>query len=163
MLKLWRDISLKEYNASKQRYFYGFKVHMMVTTNREPASCYISKVLTHDTTVSYAFLPSLPPNSIVIGNKGYISGKLERFLAQFGIEFSALKRRNMKKDPTHKIKRKIRKGVEIAFPVITSKFGQVIKGISIRGFLFKLKLFILAYSIDKFFKLSKSQQILVFN
>ena len=107
--KLWRDISLKGYNASKQKYFYGFKVHMVVTTNQEPVSCYISEGSIHDTVASYKFLPTLPKNSIVIGDKGYISGKLEKFLAQFGIELSALKRKNMKKDPIHKIKRKIEK------------------------------------------------------
>jgi len=161
--KLWRDISLKGYNASKEKYFYGFKVHMVVTTNQEPVSCYISEGSLHDTTASYKFLPTLPKNSIVIGDKGYISGRLENFLAQFGIELSTLKRKNMKEDPTHKIKRKIRKGVETVFSVITSKFGKVIKATSIRGFLVKLKLFILAYSIDRFFMLSKSQQKLAFN
>jgi len=161
--KLWQDSSLKGYNASKQKYFYGFKVHMVVTTNQEPVSCYISKGSIHDITASYELLPTLPQNSIVIGDKGYISGKLERFLAQFGIELSTLKRKNMKEDPTHKIKRKIRKGVETAFSVITAKFGKVIKATSIRGFLVKLKLFILAYSIDRFFMLSKSQQKLAFN
>ena len=51
--KLWRDISLKGYNASKQKYFYGFKVHMVVTTDQEPVSCYISEGSIHDTTASY--------------------------------------------------------------------------------------------------------------
>ena len=161
--KLWRDVSLKGYNASKKRYFYGFKVHMVVTTNQEPVSCYISEGSMHDATASYKFLPTLPKNSIVIGDKGYISGKLESFLAKFGIELSALKRKNMKKDLNHKVKRKIRKGVETAFSVITAKFGKVIKATSIKGFLVKLKLFILAYSIDKFFKLSKDHQLLAFN
>jgi len=161
--KLWRDISLKGYNASKGRYFYGFKVHMVVTTNQEPVSCYISEGSMHDTTASYKVLPTLPKNSIVIGDKGYISGKLERFLAQFGIELSALKRKNMKQDPDHRVKRKIRKGVETAFSVITAKFGKVIRATSIKGFLVKLKLFILAYSIDKFFRLSNTQQKLAFN
>ena len=161
--KLWRDISLKGYNASKKRYFYGFKVHMIVTTNQEPVSCYISEGSLHDTIASYKFIPTLPKNSIVIGDKGYISGKLEKFLAQFGIELSTLKRKNMQKDPTHKVKRKIRKGVETAFSVITAKFGKVIRATSIRGFLVKLKLFILAYSIDMFFKLSSQHQKLAFN
>jgi hypothetical protein len=136
---------------------------MVVTTNQEPVSCYISEGSMHDATASYKFLPTLPKHSIVIGDKGYISGKLESFLAQFGIELSALKRKNMKKDPDHKAKRKIRKGVETAFSVITAKFGKVIRATSIRGFLVKLKLFILAYSIDKFFKLSKEHQRLAFN
>lgn len=161
--KLWQDILLKGYNASKKKYFYGFKVHMVVTTNQEPVSCYISEGSVHDTTASYKFLKDLPKNSIVIGDKGYISSKLESFLAQFGIELSALKRKNMPIDPNHKVKRKIRKGVETAFSVITAKFGKVIKATSIRGFLVKLKLFILAYSIDRFFKLSHSSQSLAFN
>ena len=136
---------------------------MVVTTNQEPVSCYISEGSMHDTTASYKFLPNLPQNAIVIGDKGYISGKLESFLAQFGIELSALKRKNMKQDPAHKAKRKIRKGVETAFSVITAKFGKVIRATSIRGFLVKLKLFLLAYSIDKFFKLSVAHQKLAFN
>lgn len=45
----------------------------------------------HDTTASYKFLPTLPANSIVIGDKGYISGKLESFLAKFGIELLCTK------------------------------------------------------------------------
>ena len=161
--RLWRDVSLKGYNASKKKYFYGFKVHMVVTTNQEPVSCYISEGSMHDTTASYKFIPTLPKNSIVIGDKGYISGKLEKFLAQFGIELSAFKRKNMEQDPNHKSKRKIRKGVETAFSVITAKFGKVIRATSIRGFLVKLKLFILAYSIDKFLKLSSTHQKLAFN
>ena len=161
--KLWRDISLKGYNASKRKFFYGFKVHMTVTTNHEPVSFYISDGSMHDVTASYAFLSNLPRNSIVIGDKGYISGKLESFLAKFGIKLSAIQRKNMENDSDHKVKRKIRKGVETAFSVITAKFGKVIKATSIRGFLVKLKLFILAYGIDKFFKLSKSQQKLAFN
>ena len=136
---------------------------MVVTTNQEPVSCYISEGSIHDTTASFEFLHNLPQNSIVIGDKGYISSKLDAFLANFGIELSALKRKNMAIDPNHKVKRKIRKGVETAFSVITAKFGKVIRATSIKGFLVKLKLFILAYSIDKFFKLSSEKQTLLFN
>lgn len=51
-----------------------------------------------------------------------------------------------------------------AFSVIIAKFGKVIiRATSIRGFLVKLKLFILAYNIDESFMLSKTQQKLAFN
>jgi len=152
--RLWRDLSLKGYNASKKKFFYGFKVHMIITINQEPISFYISEGSMHDVTASYKILPNLPSTALVIGDKGYISGKLESFLAQFGIELSAIGRKNMKMDPNHKVKRKIRKGVETAFSVITAKFGKVIKATSIGGFLVKLKLFILAYGIDRFLKLN---------
>ena len=152
--RLWRDIKLKGYNASKKRYFYGFKVHMVVTTNQEPISVYISQGSLHDLKASYNFLPNLPKNSILIGDKAYISKDLKSLLADLGITLSALNRKNMKKDPEHKIKRKLRKGVETAFSIITAKFGKYIRATSICGFLVKLKLFILAYSIDMFFKSS---------
>lgn len=53
--KLWRDASLKGYNA--------FKVYLIVTRNQEPVSYYISTGLIPDTTASY----KLPKNSIKIG------------------------------------------------------------------------------------------------
>jgi hypothetical protein len=65
----------------------------------------------------------------------------------------------MNKDNEYFIKRKIRKGIETAFSVITDKFGKVIKATSIRGFLTKFKLFLLSYSIDCFVKLDKKQQM----
>jgi len=151
-VRLWQDSSMKGYNASKKRYFYGFKVHMCVTTDQEPVLFYITEGSMHDVTASYKFLPNLPQNSIVIGDKGYVSNPLETFLAGFGIQLSPLHRKNMPKDNEHGLKRKIRKGVETAFSVITSKFGKVIKATSIGGFLVKLKLFILAYSLDMLFK-----------
>ncbi len=64
-----QDVSLKGYNSSKRRFFYGFKVHMVVTTEREPVFCYISVGSEHDVTASYNFLPTLPENSIVIGTR----------------------------------------------------------------------------------------------
>lgn len=89
--------------------------------------------------------------SLVIDDKGYTSGKLESFLAQFGIKLSAIQRKNMESDPNHKLKRKIRQRVETAFSVITAKFGKGIKATSIGGFLVKLKLFILGSSKYYFF------------
>ncbi len=60
----------------------------------------------------------------------------------------------MEKNSKNFIKRKIGKGVETVFSVIIAKFGRVIKITSISGFLIKLKLFITAYSIDMFLKLT---------
>ena len=61
------------------------------------------------------------------------------------------------------MKRKLRKSIETAFSMITTKFEKVIKATSLNGFLTKLKLFIAAYSIDCFFKLPKAKQQLVFS
>lgn len=151
--KLINRKELKGYNASKEKYFYGFKVHMIVTTDKQPVSVYISDGSTHDITASYEYINQLPKDSIVIGDKGYLSSKLKNFLSIFSIDLSAIHKKNMISDIDYKVKRKIRKGIETVFSVITSKFGKVIRATSIKGFLVKLKLFITAYSIDMFLQL----------
>jgi len=69
----------------------------------------------------------------------------------------------MQNDNEYLIKRKIRKSVETAFSMITAKFGKVIKATSMKGFITKLKLFLVSYSIDCFLKLDEDKQKLAFN
>jgi hypothetical protein len=40
-----------------KKYFYGFKVHMVVTTNKKPICVYISEGSVHDVTAAFEFLP----------------------------------------------------------------------------------------------------------
>lgn len=39
---IYNHKDMKGYNTSKKKFFYGFKVHMVITTNKEPVHCYIS-------------------------------------------------------------------------------------------------------------------------
>ncbi len=164
-VRLWSDPSLKGYNASKGRFFYGFKVHMVVTTDKEPVMVHISQGSIHDVRAGYQFIQYLPANSIAIGDKGYVSSKLEAFLKRFDIVLAPIGRNNMSKvnKEDYFIKRRIRKGVETAFSMITAKFGKVIKATTIGGFLTKLRLFITAYAINCFLKLSDDKKALLFN
>ena len=164
-VRLWSDPSLKGYNASKGRFFYGLKVHMVVTTDKEPVMVHISEGSIHDVTAGYQFMHYLPQKSITIGDKGYVSSKLEAFLKQFEIVLSPIGRNNMQQENKEEYftKRRIRKGVETAFSMITAKFGKVIKATTIGGFLTKLRLFITAYAINCFLKLSDDKKALLFN
>ena len=110
-------------------------------------------------------LHHLPKESITIGDKGYVSSKLEAFLKQFEIVLSPIGRNNMQQENKEEYftKRRIRKGVETAFSMITAKFGKVIKATTIGGFLTKLRLFITAYAINCFLKLSDDKKALLFN
>jgi len=161
--RLWSNPDFKGFNASKRRFFYGFKVHMVVTTDKSPVYFFISEGSMHDITAAYGLLSHLPKISIAIGDKGYISSKLEEFLSKLDIKLSPIFKKNMQNDDDYFIKRKIRKGVETAFSMITAKFGKVIKATSIGGFLTKLKLFLVAYSIDCFLKLDEEKQRLLIN
>lgn len=97
--------------------------YMVATTDKEPLHCYISYANEHDATAAKKYLPTMKANSDVIGDKGYVSKK-----------------------------------VETVFSIITDRFGNVIKATSIDDFLTKLKLFITAYSMDCFLKLSDEQK-----
>lgn len=156
---IYNHKDMKGYNASKKRFFYGFKVHMVVSTNKEPVHCYISYGSEHDATAAKKYLPAMKANTTVIGDKGYVSQKLKGFLGELGVNLNAIQRSNMGKDNDYFIKRKLRKKVETVFSIITGRFGHVIKATSIDGFLTKLKLFITAYSIDCFLKLPADQQL----
>lgn len=65
--------------------FYGLKVHMVVTTDKEPVMVHISEGSIHDITAGHQFMHHLPKESITIGDKGYVSSKLEAFLKRFDI------------------------------------------------------------------------------
>ena len=129
--RLWNSPELKGYNASKCRFFLWLQGAYGVTTNKEPVHFFISEGSMHDVTAAYSLLAQLPRTSMAIGDKGYISGTLQRFLEKMGVTLSPIVRKNMHKDPNHGIKRRIRKGVETAFSLITAKFGKVIKATTI--------------------------------
>jgi len=156
---IYNHKDMKGYNSSKKRWFYGFKVHMVVTTDKEPIHCYISYANEHDATAAKKYLPAMQADTTVIGDKGYVSKPLKQLLEKFEINLNAIQRSNMGEDKDYFIKRKLRKKVETVFSIITGRFGNVIKATSIDGFMTKLKLFITAYSMDCFLKLSDEKQI----
>ncbi|MGD9970939.1 MAG: IS982 family transposase [Sulfuricurvum sp.] len=91
---LLNDPELKGYNASKKRYFYGFKVHMITTTDKEPVQCCISMGREADVTIAYELIPQFPDGSIGIGDKGYVSKELETISAEHGVHFKPIYRQN---------------------------------------------------------------------
>jgi len=74
------------YNASKQSWFTGLKVHVLTTFLRCPKEFLFSPASTHDLTAfKKMYLGSIPQNSIILGDKAYISAKLDEELYKKGI------------------------------------------------------------------------------
>jgi len=69
--KLYAGEDFRGYQASKKRYFYGLKIHLMVTQDGQPVECF----LTHgsfgavDALKYYAY--ELPDGSIIYADKAY--------------------------------------------------------------------------------------------
>lgn len=56
----------KGFNAFKCRFFYDFKVHIVITTYKSPIYFFISRGLVHDVTVAYKLFSYLPEYYVVI-------------------------------------------------------------------------------------------------
>jgi hypothetical protein len=50
----------------------------------------------HDVIESYKILDSLPSNSTVIGDKGYVHSKIEEFLSNLGMHLAPIYKQNIK-------------------------------------------------------------------
>lgn len=161
--RLWQQPELKGYNASKRKYFYGFKVHLIATTNKEPVLCTISCGKEHDIDVAYPLISQLPKGSINIGDKGYVSARLEQELSKLGIDHKPIYRANQNiADVELPTKKRLRKSIETLFSTITERFGKVIKATSINGFLTKLKMHLLAYQLECVLKADTPKQQALF-
>lgn len=161
--RLWQDVKLKGYNASKKRFFYGFKLHIVATTNKEPVLCSITEGSNHDLEAAFTLLPHLPQGSVTLGDKGYVSKELETQLKSQNIIHSPLYRSNARiKDKELFIKKRLRKSIETLFSTLTERFGKVIKATSIHGFITKLKMHLLAYQLECVVKCDYAKQKTIF-
>jgi hypothetical protein len=148
--KLYRGEDYRGYCASKRRYFYGLKVHLVVTATGKP----VDLVLTPGETGDLPGFRSLFLDMTGIdlyGDKGYNDYVLEDTLkAVANIDFTVARKKNSKRPHPGYVGylcQVIRKRVETTFSQITDHFARSIHAVTPRGFELKIFLTILAYSI----------------
>jgi hypothetical protein len=133
---------LRGYQASKKQYFYGFKVHLLVTAQGDPVEFFFSEGSLHDLEGLKRLPLDLPPGSTLYGDKAY-KDQHEEWLLQdaAGVRFLPLTRSNAKKPlpPCLVYLAHIgRQQVETAFSLIDRKMPKHIHAVSPQGFLIKL-------------------------
>ena len=69
--RLYRDEAYRGYQASKKRYFYGLKIHLVVTKDGLPVEFFLSPGAFSDTSALDQFDFDLPPHSWIVGDKAY--------------------------------------------------------------------------------------------
>lgn len=153
-----RIVQGKKYHgksSSKQRYFYGFKINMLISENGFPVEVLISPGSVHDMASFKAFALDVPPGSIIHGDKAYTNYKYEDFLKDEGIHMCVDRQKNHKRQLGQSAKfihRKVRKKIETVFSQITNQFPKKIHAVTERGFIIKIMNFILGYTINLFLK-----------
>ncbi|HEL1904854.1 TPA: IS982 family transposase [Streptococcus suis] len=82
------------YNASKHLWFYGFKVHMLMTLSGYILNYVVTPASVHDIKVVYELLEGCK-QSVILGDLGYLSSELKKDLEQEGYHLWTPFRKNM--------------------------------------------------------------------
>ena len=154
--KLYQDETHRGYQASKRRYFYGLKIHLMVTSAGQPVECVLTPGSISDVQVLKNYAYDLSPGSVVYADKAYNDYEIEDLLAEVeGIRLLPIRKKNSKRPlsaSTRFSQSYYRKRVETAGSQLMGLFPKSLHAVSASGFELKVALFVLAYSFDCYFK-----------
>lgn len=143
--KIYNDEKYRGYQASKKRYFYGIKVHMLVTVSGQPVEFILTPGSCADVTAFKKLELNLSAGAVVYGDKAYTDYGEEDFLLEVAnIELKPQRKNNAKryfdKCTEYLIDRR-RKIVETVFSGIARLFPKHIHAVTARGFELKVALF----------------------
>jgi hypothetical protein len=144
------------YNASKRTYFYGFKVHVVVTAEGIPVEYTFTTGNAHDLDGIRQMPLNLPPGSEIMADSAYTDYELEEMLADDGIRLLAARKDNSRR--SHNPCREYlialqRKRIETTFSDIAKLMPKSIHAVTCEGFIIKLIAFIWAYTLNNLHKI----------
>ena len=149
--KIYGDEAHRGYQASKRRYFYGVKIHLLVTKDHQPVEFFLSPGGLSDTDALTQFDFDLPPGSQVFADKAYTYYLVEDLLAEADIQLAPDRKKNTKRPMPpwlHFFLRQYRNQVETAGSLIERLLPKSIHAVTAKGFELKVILFVLASSIN---------------
>lgn len=150
--RLLQDERYRGKNASKRRYFYGFKVQLIASEEGLPVQFYIHAGSFADITALQAMPVDLPENSLLYGDSGYTSYELEDLFWECDqVNLLVCRRSNaLRKDEPWQafLKSHYRKRIETTFSGITNFFPKKIHAVTPQGFILKITLFIFAFTLN---------------
>lgn len=149
--KLYQGEAYRGFIASKKRYFYGLKVHLLIAATGAPIEFFLTPGSCSDTRGLLHFDFDLPPGAKVIGDKAYNLYGFEDLLAEVGIELKPIRKKNSQRafEPWMRYWQAcVRKRIETAVSLIEQVLPKSIHATTAAGFELKVVLFILACSIQ---------------
>jgi hypothetical protein len=150
--KRYRGEAYRGYQASKKRYFYGLKVHLLVTSHAQPVEFFLTPGSVGDVEGLDLFDFDLPAGSQIIGDKAYNDYALEDVLLEADLQLLPMRKSNSKRPfpPwTRYLQAHFRKAVETTGSLLEQFLPKSIHTVTAEGFELKLVLFVLALSISR--------------
>jgi Transposase DDE domain len=155
--KIYSDEMFRGYQASKKRYFYGLKIHLMVTQDGQPVECFLTHGGFGDVDALKYYAYELPDGSIIYADKAYNDYEIEDLLkAVDHIQLLPMRKKNSKRVlPPYIsfVQSYHRKRVETAGSLIEQLLPKSIHAVTPQGFELKVALFVIASSLNCYLNL----------
>jgi hypothetical protein len=143
------------YCASKRRYFYGLKVHLLITGTGAPVEFVLTPGSTSDVKALRQLTLDIPAGSTLHGDRAYTDYHEEDLLQESGAITLQPQRKKNSLRPLAPwlefLSKPIRQRIETSFSQITRLFPKHIHAVTPRGFVLKLVCFLLAFSISQLY------------
>jgi len=149
--KIYHGEDFRGYIASKKRYFYGLRIHILVTEQGEPVEFFLEPGAFSDTRALQLYNFDVPEQSWITGDKAYNDYTIEDIMREAGIELLPLRKKNsLRPVPAYMtyLQACVRKIVETTGSLIERLLPKSIHAVTAKGFEIKVALFVLACSIN---------------
>jgi hypothetical protein len=143
--------TFRGYIASKRRYFYGLRLHLVSTASGEPVEFTLAAASESDIGLLKELKLELPEGAIICADKGYTDYHYEDLLEDVGLHLKAQRKKRSKRPmPLWEefLGKPIRQYIETVFSKLSAMFAGRIHAVTPRGFELKIVCFLLAYSIQ---------------
>jgi hypothetical protein len=143
--------SFRGYIPSKRRYFYGLRVHLVVSGKGEPVEFALAAGSEADVAVFKEMALELPEGSTIHADKGYTDYDHEDFLKEVGLHLKAQRKKRSKRSmPVWEeyLGKPVRRYIETVFGELSRLFSGKIHAVTSQGFELKIVCFLLAFSIQ---------------
>ncbi len=88
---------MRGYQASKKRYFYGLKIHLLITAQGQPVEFFLTPGAQSDTQALKEYALDLPDQATITGDKTYNNYGYEDLLEEIGLHLAPLRKKNSKR------------------------------------------------------------------
>lgn len=151
--RLFKGKQYHGYNASKKAYFFGIKVHMIISLNGIPVEFIFTPGSESDSKGFQKFQFDLKEKSNIYADKAYTDYLQEDLLSEAcEINLIPKRRSNLKRqnDPFKEFFLSMhRNKIETTFSSIVNFMPRCIRASTAKGFLMKVFFFIIGYSINR--------------
>jgi Transposase DDE domain len=145
---LYKGKAYRGYIASKQRYVYGLKVHLMVTQKGQPVECFLTPGSYSDVRAMKTFAFDVPEGSHIYADKAYNDYQMEDALFEAAeIHLSPIRKKHSTRAlPPYSVyvQHYYRKRIETVGSLLERMLPKTMHAVTAQGFELKVFLFVLA-------------------